>query len=111
MFVPYRLGLWMMAVFCVIGISVMVATSSKGLQDILYEDLTCEELFFSYNFNINSLDDTIKHYDGCLDYIDPKVSGHTHGELGCNFIREHGLFIQGIVNDIAAVFNIKCADE
>ena len=109
MFGPYRRGLWMM-VICVIGISVMVATSSKGLQDILYEDLTCEELVHSYNFNINTLLDTMQYYDGCLDYVDKTLDGNPHGELTCKFIREYGMFIQGIINDVADVYIIKCAD-
>jgi hypothetical protein len=89
----------------------MVADNAKGLEDIQYDTLTCEELVHSYTFNRNVLEDMMTYYDGCMDYISEEQSGHTHGELTCSFIREHGLFVQGIVNDLAAVYNIKCAPE
>jgi len=107
----YRLYLWAMAAVCLVAVSCMIATDSEGLQSILYEDLTCEELWFSYHFNVEVLDDIVNSYDNCLDYVDDKIAGHTHGALGCSFIREHGGFVQGIVNDVAGVFNIKCADK
>ncbi len=33
-----------------------------------------------------------------------------NGALSCQLIKEHAMFVQGTVNDLAAVFNIKCAD-
>ena len=103
-----RLGVCALALACALAIFAMVASESKGLDAIMYEDLTCEELIHSYNFNINVLQDMMTYYDGCMDYVSESLDGHPHGELTCSFIREHGLFVQGIVNDIAAVFNIKC---
>ena len=107
----YRLYLWTCAAICgAVAVSVMGATDSKGLESILYEDLTCEELVFSWRFNYEVLDDIVVSHDNCIDYIDPELSGHDYDALGCSFIREHGLFVQGIINDIVAVHNIKCAD-
>ncbi|KKK68406.1 hypothetical protein LCGC14_2944360 [marine sediment metagenome] len=106
-----RLGVCALALACALTVLALVANSSEGLEGILYEDLTCEELAFSYSFNREVLEDMLVYHDGCLEFIDPELSGHDHGALGCSFIREHGLFVQGIVNDIAAVHNIKCADE
>ena len=106
-----RLSVCALALTCALAVLALVSTSSKGLEGILYEDLTCEALVFSWRFNREVLEDILVSYDNCLDYIDPELSGHDHGALGCSFIREHGLFVQGIVNDIAAVHNIKCADE
>ena len=105
-----RLGVCALALACALTILALVTTSSKGLEGILYEDLTCEELLYSYSFNRNVLADMLKFHDGCLTYVDDKLAGHSHGKLGCSFLREHGIFVQGIVNDIAAVYNIKCAD-
>lgn len=102
---------WAAVSVCMATLLFFVATSSNGLESILYEDLTCEELVFSYGFNINVIEDMMKYHDGCVDYIDSDLFGHNHGALGCNFIREHGMFVQGIVNDVAAVYNIKCADK
>ena len=102
---------WATVAVCMAILLFFVATSSKGLDAILYEDLTCEELVFSYSFNREVLEDMLTYHDGCLTYIDSKLFGHNYGSLGCGFLREHGVFVQGIVNDVAAVFNIKCADK
>jgi len=107
----YRLGICALALACSLALFMLAATSSKGLENILYENLTCKELVFSYSFNIDVIEDMLKYHDGCIDYIDSDLFGHNHGALGCNFLREHGLFVQGIVNDIVAVYNIKCADK
>ena len=107
----YRLYLWACAAICAVAVTAMVATDSEGLESLLYEDLTCEELVFSYSFNREVLEDIIKHYDGCIEYLDSPILGSPHSALGCMFLREHGVFVQGIVNDIAAVYNIKCADK
>ena len=106
-----RIGICALALACALTVLALVVTDSEGLGFMLYEDLTCEEMVFSWRFNLEVLDDILVSYDNCLDYVDPELSGHDHGALGCAFIREHGLFVQGIVNDIAAVHNIKCADE
>lgn len=106
-----RVGISALTLLSIGAILLLVTTKSDALESIIYEDLTCEELINGYNFNVNVLQDMMLYYDGCLSYIDETLDGHPHGALTCRFIREHGLFVQGIVNDIAAVFNIKCADE
>ena len=106
-----RLGLCALIVAGWLAFIMLIATDSKALESILYEDLTCKELVFGYSFNIDVIEDMLKYHDGCIEYIDSDLFGHNHGALGCNFLREHGLFVQGIVNDIVAVYNIKCADK
>ena len=106
-----RIGVCALALACALTVLALVVTSSKGLEGILYEDLTCEELAFSYSFNREVLEDMLVYHDGCLEFIDAELEGHDRGPLMCSFLREHGVFVQGIVNDVAAVFNIKCADE
>lgn len=110
MSIPYRIGAWVITAAC-LTVILFMAASSEGLQNILYEDLTCGELRFSYTFNRDVLDDMVEYHDLCLDYVDSGLSGHKHGSLGCKFIREHGKFVEGIVNDIAGVYNIKCASK
>lgn len=105
-----RLGISALAVLCFLSI-LLVATKGQALEHILYEDLTCEELRFSYSFNVEVLQDMILYYDGCKVFADEVLDGHPHGPLACEFIKEHTLFVRGIVNDIAAVYNIKCADK
>ncbi len=106
-----QLGVYTLALVCVLAIFIIVANNAKGVESIQYDTLTCEELIHSYNFNRNVLNDMMTYYDGCMDYVKPSLDGHNHGELTCSWIREHGLFVQGIVNDLAAVYNIKCAPE
>ena len=107
----YRLYLWACAAICAVAVTAIMVTDSEALESILYEDLTCEELVFSYHFNIDVIEDMLVYHDGCMVYIDPDISGHDHDALGCSFLREHGMFVQRIVNDLVAVHNIKCADE
>lgn len=95
--------LWILVVFA--------AGPSNSLESIQYDELTCEELTFSYDFNKAVLEDMMTYHDGCLDFADSPASVGPHDYLSCRFIREHGLFVQGIVNDVAAVFNIKCANK
>ncbi len=106
-----RLGVYALALACALAVLASVVPTSKGLENILYEDLTCEELLYSYSFNVAILEDTIKYHDSCVNSIDPEVSGHAYEALGCMFIREHGIFMQGIASNIVAVYNIKCADR
>ncbi len=106
-----RLGVCALALACALTVLALVANKSKALEGILYEELTCEELVFGYHFNIDVIGDMLTYHDGCMAYVDPYTSGHDHDALGCSFLREHGLFVQGIVNDLVAVYNIKCADE
>lgn len=106
-----RLGVCALAFACLVTVLVLVTMKAKGLEAILYEDLTCEEMVYSYNFNREVLVGMLEYHDGCLDYIDDTLEGHNHGALGCKFLREHGMFVQGIVNDIAAVYNIKCSPK
>lgn len=104
-----RLGVCALALACVLAILLMVVTQAESLEQILYDELTCEELLHSYHFNIEVMSDMLVYHDGCLDYIDEALDSHGHGKLTCRFIKEHALFVQGIVNDVAAVYNIKCA--
>ena len=106
-----RLGVTGLALACSLAILALAATNSKSLESIQYDELTCDELTHSYHFNITVMQDMLTYHDGCLDYIDSNIDGHEHGKLTCEFIKEHALFVQGIVNDVAAVYNIKCATE
>jgi hypothetical protein len=106
-----RLGVCALALACALTVLALIANQSKGLESFLLEDLTCEELTFSYGFNREVLEDMLKYYDGCLDFTDAKLEGHAHGALMCKFLKAHGVYVEGLVNDIAAVYNIKCADK
>lgn len=106
-----RLGVCALALVCSLAILLMAATGAKSLESIQYDELTCAELLHSYYFNSEVMQDMMTYHDGCLDYIDKKLDGHDHGKLTCAFIKEHALFVEGIVNDVAAVYNIKCATE
>ena len=106
----FRLGTSAFVIVAVLSSFLFLTAPSDGLEDILYEELTCEELVFSYNFNREVLDDMLVYHDGCIDFIDAELQGHSHGALECSFLREHGEFVRGIANDVASVFNIKCAD-
>ncbi len=92
-------------------VCLFVAGRSDGLESIIYEDLTCEELQYSYNFNYEVMLDMIYYYINCTNYVDEKLDGHPHGALECRFAREHGLFVEQIKDDLAAVYQIKCALE
>ncbi len=100
------------AIVLALSLTLLLFAASRvnSLEGILYEDLSCEELVHAYDFNKNVREDMTLYYEGCLDYIDDSLAGHKHGALTCSFIREHGLLVQGIVNDLAAVYDIKCAD-
>lgn len=98
-----------LVVTCVLATLAMVAASSKA--SIQYDELTCDELLHSYHFNITVMRDIRDYYDGCVAYQDESIDTHNHGKLTCEFIKEHALFVEGIVNDLAGVYNIKCAAE
>lgn len=104
----FKLYLWTMGFVAAVGIFMSLVTNSNGLEYILYEDLTCDELVASYHFNYEVLEDMIKYHDECIDYIDPSLDGNPHGGLMCGYLKEHGIFVEGILNDLAAVHNIKC---
>lgn len=106
-----RLGVSALAILCLGAVLLMVTTKSEALEHILYDDLTCDELLHSYDFNLNVMQDIVSYYDGCVAYTDEALDGNPHHKLTCEYIKEHALFVQGIVNDVAAVYNIKCADE
>ena len=107
----YSVRLMVCSLVLAISLAVLLFASSRvnALESIMYDELTCEQLTHAYHFNKTVLEGMMTYYDGCLDYIDADLDGHPHGALTCSFIREHGLFVQGIVNDIAAVANIRCA--
>lgn len=106
-----RLGVAGLALACILAILAMVATMSKSVETIQYDELTCDELVLSYRFNVEVLQDMLLYYDGCKVYADEVLSGHPHGPLVCEFIKEHALFVKGIAQDLADVYNIKCAPE
>lgn len=104
-----RLKLYALALVCLGAVLFFVVSEADSLENILYDELTCEELLHSYNFNIEVMNDMLVYHDGCLAYISTELYDHDHGALTCSYIKEHALFVQGIVNDVAAVYNIKCA--
>lgn len=106
-----RLAVAGLAVLCIWAVFLLVVTKGQALETIQYDELTCEELVHSYNFNIEVMQDMLKYHNGCLSYIDETLDGNPHGKLTCRFILEHALFVQGIVNDIVSVHVIKCSDK
>lgn len=106
-----RLAVTGLALACALAVLLIVVTRADSLETIQYDELTCDELVHSYHFNISVMEDMLVYYDGCLDYNDETLDGHPHGKLTCRFILEHGLFVQGIVNDIVSVHVIKCNEE
>lgn len=104
-----RLGVSTLAILCFGTILLLVVTQSRALESIIYEDLTCEELVHGYGFNHAVLSDIVYYYDGCVDYADSPASVGELDMLSCRFIWEHATFVKGIINDLASVYNIKCA--
>ena len=72
-----RLAVCALALACALAALALVSTSSKALENILYEDLTCEELVFSYKFNIEVIEDMLKYHDGCIEYTDSDLFSQT----------------------------------
>ncbi len=94
----------------VLGILFLVAFECKGADfdgDWLYEELTCEELQSAYDFEREMLDQVIVAWHQCNAYYDCEDCNNEHGALHCSLIKKDGEFIQGVVNDIADVFNAK----
>jgi hypothetical protein len=93
----------------VLAILFLVAFRTSGADfdgDWLYEELTCEELVSAYEFEREMLDQIKVAWGGCLAYADSTADAG-HGELHCALLRKEGVFVQGMVNDIADVFNAK----
>jgi len=103
-----RLGVSALSAACVFSILALVTTKSDALDGILYEDLTCEELVAGYQFNIAVMQEMASIYTECKAY--PQTDS-PHHDLMCQFLKEHALFVQGIANDLADVYNIKCVQE
>jgi hypothetical protein len=95
----------------VLAILFLVALRSDGADfdsNWLYEDLTCAELVEAHGFGSVMLDQIIYAHNQCMDYADsPADAGY--GRLHCELIEKEGRFVQGMVNDVADVFNAKCA--
>lgn len=111
-----RLGVAGLALACALIVFALVVGDASSDSDISeyviqYDTLTCDELTYSYTFNLAVVRDIMRYYDGCVDYADSPASVGANDMLACRFIREHGLFVQGIINDIADVYNIKCATK
>jgi hypothetical protein len=102
-----RLAACGFGILIVLSILALVVAQSKGAKTMLYEDLTCSQLIAGYEFNVNVLHDMVEYYNGCLDFADSPANTDPHAKLRCEFIKEHGIFVQGIANDLAAVFNAK----
>ena len=104
-----RLGVAALAVTCVWFILICVVDAANSTDfdgDWLLEDLTCAELTEAYGFSRVMLDQIIITHNGCMDYAaSPADAGL--GYLHCALIRKEGVFVQGMVNDIANVFNAK----
>ncbi len=93
-------------VLAVLFLVVFESRSADFNNDWLLEDLTCEELMSGYNFNIQMLTDVIRIYNECQVFADsPADDGN--GALHCALIKKEGEFIQGMVNDMVAVYNAK----
>lgn len=105
-----RLALCGLIAMSVLMLVMVVAFRATALESIVYDELTCEELLFSYDFNKAVVDDMVDYHAGCVDFAEGRL-GTSNDVLSCRFIREHGLFVQGIANDLAATFNIKCANK
>lgn len=111
-----RLGVAALALTCMLAVLFCVADSatSASLDDVLdgdwlYEELTCLELQEAYGFSSVMLDQIIYAHNQCMDYaLSPADAGY--GRLHCELIEKEGRFVQGMVNDIATVFNTKCAE-
>ena len=97
------------AVEVVIAILFFVASAGKTADynsDWLFEELTCAELTEAYGFSRVMLDQIIDTHNACMDYArSPADAGY--GRLHCELIEKEGRFVQGMVNDIANVFNAK----
>jgi hypothetical protein len=105
-----RLGVAGLALACVLAILFLVAFEIRSANfdgDWLYEELTCEELRSAYHFNREVLDQIQESWHQCNAYYDCEDCNNKHGALHCALIRKEGVFVQGMVNDLAGVFNAK----
>jgi hypothetical protein len=93
----------------VLAILFIVAFRSVGADfdsDWLYEDLTCEELVSAYAFEREMLDQIIQSWHDCNAFYEGEPPEY-HGDLHCALIKKDGVFVQGVANDLAAVYNAK----
>ena len=106
----HRLAVCALGLACALAVLFLVAFESRSAdfdKDWLLEDLTCEELVSGYTYGVIMLNEIISIYNECQVYADsPADEGH--GALHCALIRKEGKFVQGMVNDIADVFNARC---
>jgi len=104
-----RLAASAFGLIVVIAIVFLVALQSRGADytgDWLLEDLTCAELQEAYSFGRVLLDQHIHTFNECLAYAQsPADAGY--GLLHCAVLKKDGKFVQGLVNDIASVYNAK----
>lgn len=104
-----RLASCGLALVCVLAILFLVAFQSRSADfnsDWLLEDLTCEELVAGYNFEVEMLQQIKESYDGCITYHQGSNSP-PHGGVHCALLKKEGMFVEGLANDLAAVFNAK----
>jgi hypothetical protein len=97
----------------VLTILLLVVAQSKGADfdgDWRLDQLTCEELVSAYNFNLVNLQDLIISWKNCMIYADSEADTG-HGLLHCALIKKEGKWLEGLTNDIVAVFNAKFCGE
>jgi hypothetical protein len=109
-----RLFVCAFAITCTL-VALFFATQSGGADfssDWLLEDLTCEELISGYHFEVEMLDQLKGAWQSCMTYsMSPADAGF--GVLHCALLKKEGIFVQGMANDLAAVYNAKpeCTDK
>lgn len=105
-----RIGVFGLALACVLAMLFLVVFQAKGADfdnDWLLEDLTCEELVAAHAFEVEVFQQIVESWHGCQAYYDCEDCNNEHGLLQCALIRKDGEFIQGIINDLVAVFDAK----
>jgi hypothetical protein len=110
-----RLAACGFGLFFVLAILLLVAIRTSGADfdnDWLLEDLTCDELTSGYLFEVEVLKQVKAEWDNCRAFADSPAD-RGHGALHCALLRKEGEFVQGMANDIVAVFNAKpeCTGE
>ncbi len=110
----HRLAACAFGLACTLVILVLVVADSRSAdfdKDWLFEDLTCEELVVAYSGRMEILQQIVAAHNGCIAYsLSPADDGH--GALHCALIKKDGEFVEGMANDIVAVFRAKkCGEE
>jgi hypothetical protein len=99
---------------CAIAILFLVVTQVRSAdfdKDWLLEDLTCGELLSGYQFEVEILKEIITQYDNCLLFYKDAVPSPVHGDLHCALIKQEGMYVRGVVNDLVGVYRAKHCGE